>query len=224
MSASFRAGRVGGEDRIGLRHRLEAREERALRVEVLENRLDDDIGVPRAIARHIRDQPVERVAHAPLVAQAPLEELGRALDRGGDALGRRVLQRHREAAHGADRRDVAAHDPGADDVHVARLEGGARGERLHPLLQEENPDQVLRGRVIDQRLDRRRKGSCDARTDCRRTCATTRAPRTAPGYWSLRARFATCFRACEVTIPRIGPREHQAIHEAQLSSALELPE
>jgi len=60
---------------------------------------------------NVRDQAIERVAHAALVAQPPLEELGGALHRRRDALGRRVLQRHRDAAHGADRGDVAPITP-----------------------------------------------------------------------------------------------------------------
>src|SRR5439155_23357582 len=60
---------VGGEDRAGLRRRLELREERALRFQVLEDRLDDHVGARRARAADIGNQPVERVAHAARVAQ-----------------------------------------------------------------------------------------------------------------------------------------------------------
>ena len=78
-------------------------------------------------AAHVGDQPVERVAHAARVAQAALEQLRGALHRRREALGRGVLQRHAQAAHRADRGDVAAHHAGADHVHVARLELHALG-------------------------------------------------------------------------------------------------
>jgi hypothetical protein len=113
---------VGRQDRAGLRQRLQLCEQRALRLQVLEDRLDQHVGLARAIARHVRDQAIERVALARLVAQPPLEQLRGALHRRGDALGRGVLQRDAQAAHRADRRDVAAHHAGADHVHVARLD------------------------------------------------------------------------------------------------------
>ena len=162
MSASLRLEVFVARIASGFAIASSLREERALRLEVLEDRLDDDVGVPRAFAGDVGNQPVERVAHAPLVAQAPLEELGRALDRGREALGRRVLQRDREAAHRADRRDVAAHHAGADDVHVARLEGGTLAERLQPLLQEEDADQVRAWSDARTAPRPRRTGRCDA--------------------------------------------------------------
>src|SRR5581483_4459111 len=56
------AGGVRGEDRMRLRHGLDFREQRALGLEVLEDRLDHDVGARGAGARYVRDQPVERVA------------------------------------------------------------------------------------------------------------------------------------------------------------------
>src|SRR5205823_2342933 len=80
-----------------------------------------------------------------------------ALDRRSDALGCGVLQRDGEAAHRADRRDVAAHDARADDVHMAHLEIAGLAEGLQALLQEEDADQVRRSRMREERADRRRR-------------------------------------------------------------------
>ena len=63
------ARRVGREDRVGLRLRLERREQRALGLEVLEDRLDDHVGARDAVAGDVRDQPVDRVADAARVLQ-----------------------------------------------------------------------------------------------------------------------------------------------------------
>ena len=71
-------GRVGGEDRAGPGLRLERGEERALGVEVLEDRFDDHVGAGHAVARHVGDQPVGGIAHAARVLQALAEELGGA--------------------------------------------------------------------------------------------------------------------------------------------------
>ena len=72
------ARRVRREDRVGLRLLLDGREQRALRVGVLEDRLDDHVGSRDAVTRDIRDQPVGRVAHLARVAQALGEQLAGA--------------------------------------------------------------------------------------------------------------------------------------------------
>src|SRR5260221_4316934 len=109
----------------------------------------------RAVALDVGNQPVHGVADAPLVAQAPLEQRGRALDRRRNALRRRVLQGHAHAAHRAYRGDVAADDAGAHHVHVAWLEI-AFSEALEALLQEEDAHQILARRMRDQARDRGR--------------------------------------------------------------------
>src|SRR5712671_4996063 len=58
------------------------------------------------------------------------------------SVGRGVLQRDGQAAHRADRGDVAAHHAGADDVDMPCGEINAFAQALHALLQEEDPDQV----------------------------------------------------------------------------------
>ena len=80
------ARRIGRQDRLGLRLLLERREQRPLGVDVLEDRLDDDVGARDAVTRHVRNQPIVRVAHAARIAQPVGEELARALHRRRQAL------------------------------------------------------------------------------------------------------------------------------------------
>ena len=112
------ARRVRREDRAGLRLALERREQRALGVDVLEDRLDDDVGARDAVAGDVRNQPVGRVANAARILQAIGEQLGCALHRRRQPFRVLVLQRHRQSAQRAPGGDVAAHRAGADDVHV----------------------------------------------------------------------------------------------------------
>ena len=101
-----------------------------------------DVGARHAVAGDVGDEPVGRIADAARILQALGEELRRARHRRREPLGVLVLQRHREPAQRAPRRDVAAHRAGADDVHVRRLELAVLAERLQPLLQPEHADQV----------------------------------------------------------------------------------
>ena len=69
-----------------------------LGVEVLENGLDDHVGLTHAIALGVGNQAVEREARLFLVAQLLLEQLGGTTDGGRNAFHRLVLQRHGHAA------------------------------------------------------------------------------------------------------------------------------
>ena len=66
---------VGGEQRAGLHARLEARVQLLLGLEVLEDRLDDDVGLGHARAGDIRAQPRARRGVLRRIAQALVEEL-----------------------------------------------------------------------------------------------------------------------------------------------------
>ena len=90
--------------------------------------------------------------------QPAREQLRRAGHRRREPLGVLVLQRDGQAAQRAPRRDVAAHRAGADHVHVRRLEVAFLAQRLQPLLQPEDADQVGGRRRLEQRRDRRRIG------------------------------------------------------------------
>ena len=63
-------------------------------------------------------QALARIGALRRLANALLEQLVRALERGLDVFRAAVLQRDGEAAQRAPRGDVAAHHAGADDVHV----------------------------------------------------------------------------------------------------------
>ncbi len=130
-------------------------EQLALGLEILEDRFDHDVGAARAVPGDVGNQPVGGVADAGFFPQAALEELGRALHRGREALGGLVLQRDRQAAHHAPCGDVSAHHARADHVHVLRFEIAFLAERLHALLEEVDADQVARGVAFDETGDRR---------------------------------------------------------------------
>src|SRR5256885_11217288 len=82
------ARRIRGEESLRLRRRLELREQFALGLQVLENRLDDDVRPPRSVPGDVGSQPVERVPNSGFFAQPAFEKLGRALYRRREALGR----------------------------------------------------------------------------------------------------------------------------------------
>jgi hypothetical protein len=106
-------------------------EERLLGFEVLENGLDDDIGLAHAIlglsvTSAIRRSSAKRASFL-AIAQLLLEEgLRRATHGRRDALHVLVLQGHGHAAQHAPGGDVAAHDAGADHMHALRCEVSSR--------------------------------------------------------------------------------------------------
>ena len=142
----LQAGGVGGQHGAGLGDALDVGEELALRFQVLEDRLDHDVGLAHALAGGIGNQAVEREAHLRVVAQLLLERRRGALDGRRDALDALVLQRHRQAAQRRPGGDVAAHDAGADHVQVLRREITVLAEALQALLQIVDADEVLRRR------------------------------------------------------------------------------
>ena len=145
------ARRVGREQRRRLRLLLDGSEQRPLGLDVLEDRLDDHVGARDAVACDVGNQPVEGVATAARILEPLREELAGPLHRRPEALGVLVLQRHGEAAQRAPGRDVAAHRPGADHVHVVGPGTPLLAEALETLLQAEHADQVLRRRRAEQR-------------------------------------------------------------------------
>ena len=90
-------------------------------------------GISRSVASRTRRGSFSRSA----------KSFAGALHRGREPRGVLVLQRDGEPAQRAPRRDVAAHRPGADDVHVRAVSAAVvLAERLQPLLQREHADQV----------------------------------------------------------------------------------
>jgi hypothetical protein len=112
---------VGRKHRFRLHARLELRVQPALRIGVLEDRLDHDVGLGHARPLDVRPQSRRHLRDLRRVFGALREEIVCTLERGLDVLHLAVLQRHREAARGAPGRDVAAHDACADDVHSREL-------------------------------------------------------------------------------------------------------
>ena len=75
---------------------------------------------------------------------------------GVDVLHLAILQRNRQAARRTPARNVTAHDPGADDVHVPGRLAGCLARRLETILQEEHAHQVAGGRRDHQLRHRAR--------------------------------------------------------------------
>jgi len=94
------------------------------------------------VARHVRLQSRELLGRPAGNAAAPLEEGTRTIECGLHELGAAVLQGHGKAAERTPRSDVAAHDAGADDVHVATRWQFLAAQSLQPLLQEEHAHEV----------------------------------------------------------------------------------
>jgi hypothetical protein len=139
---------------------LDVGEQRALGLQVLEDRLDHHVGLGHAVAGRVGDQAVEGEAHLPrLAAQLALEALGGPGDGRRDALDALVLQGHDHAAQGAFGGDVAAHHAGAHHMHPLRRKVGVLAEGLQALLQVEHPHQVLGGGRAEDRLQRRRRSA-----------------------------------------------------------------
>ena len=206
MSSSGMLDVLVASSAVGLRLRLDRGEQRALGVEILEDRLDDDVGAGDAVARDIGDQAVgARRARGAGPSAAPSNSFGCAGHRRRDPLRVLVLQRDGQSAQRAPRRDVAAHRAGTDDVHVRGLEIAVLAERLQALLQAEHADQVGGGRRL-----RAAPESTPGRTRApqarrRRTSPTAREWRTARDN----ARAARALRR----LPRLrrDERPHQRI-------------
>ena len=108
--------------------------------------------------RHIR-------AHAGAASSAAARLCAGACRRGPGALQRRldqlcaaVLQRHGQAAQRSPGRDIAAHDAGADDVHVTEFDRRLAAQALEAILQQEHPHQIARGGRAHERADGARLG------------------------------------------------------------------
>lgn len=151
-------GGVGRQQRCGLQLRLRGCVERALGVRVLEDGLDQHVGAGHAAARHVGAQPLQRLGALGRGCDALLEQSTRARQRRLDVFQLPVLQRHRQSAQRAPRRDVPAHHPGADHVRVPEHVRRFSGQPLEPVLQQEDADQVAGGVAVEQRRDGARFG------------------------------------------------------------------
>jgi hypothetical protein len=152
------AGGVGGEDRPWLHLRLDRGIDFLLEFELFRHRLDNEIGAAHALAHHVGNEQVERVAQGSALALDLAEEIGGALHGARNRLGLHVGKRNAKVLACAPGGDVAAHGAGADDMDVLDLVAGTC-KLLHPLAQEEDADQILRSRRHHQMRERRFLGS-----------------------------------------------------------------
>jgi hypothetical protein len=142
----------------GLHARLELRVERLLGFEVLEDGFDDHVRILDARAFHVRLDAPARIRTAARVFHALFEQLVRALDGRLDVFEAAILQRDRETAKRTPRRDVPAHDTGADHVHVADRRCAFATHRLEAILQHEHANEIARRLRGEQMRDRPRLG------------------------------------------------------------------
>src|SRR5690606_30998628 len=136
---------VARQQRIGLHPRLDARVQVALGVGALDDRLDHQVRARRAFACQVALQPRRDRRALALVLHLLREQLTGAVHRGVDEALLTVVERYFEALVGRPRGDVTAHHTRTDDMHAADAVV-TPGSALEALLQEENPDQVARGR------------------------------------------------------------------------------
>ena len=137
------AGGVGREHRVRSGVALELGKHAALGFQILGDGFDDQLGVRDTLSLGVGDETIERKAHAAGVALVTaLEQLGRTLDGGRNALHRLILQGHAHATQRTQRGNVAAHHAGADHMHVPGRERAILAKGLQALLQEEHPKQV----------------------------------------------------------------------------------
>ena len=135
---------VRGDERLGLLHRLQLPVELLLGLEILEDSLDDEVRPGDAVARNVRLQACRGRCPRRLITHLLVEQLPRALHGRGDILLFAILQGHGVAAQRAPGRDVAAHDAGADNMHVLDFLVGLVALFLELALQEEYANQVAR--------------------------------------------------------------------------------
>ena len=111
--------RVRGEDRLVLDGEVEPAEQLLLDVEVLDDRLEDEIAVGQRVQVVRGRDPREDLVALALVELAPLDLLVERLAEPGDhGIGGLLLtgpEDHLDARLGRHLRDAGSHDPGADD-------------------------------------------------------------------------------------------------------------
>ncbi len=104
------------------------------------------------IARNVAAQPALRRCGRTGRLETLGEELSRPFERGLQVFLLAVLHGHADPAQGAPGCDVPAHDAGTDDMDAA--DGIAlRREVPEPFPEQEQPDEILRGRRDEQTPD-----------------------------------------------------------------------
>ena len=110
-------------------HLVRAAEDVLLRLRVLDDRFDQQVGLDQVVDR--RDSREHLVGRCAALLGEPLEALADRREAALDRTGERIVQRHAAAGCGDDLRDPAAHLPRADDedvleLHARRLQRGGR--------------------------------------------------------------------------------------------------
>jgi len=141
---------VRDQQRIRLHHFFQARVQCLLGFRVLEDRLDDQVGLRDTRTLDIGDQSRTGGDALLRILHFFVEQYGGAIHRRLDVLQFPILQGYGESPQGTPRCDVATHHAGADHVHVADAMF-LSAQSLQPVHQEEHADQVARGRGLRER-------------------------------------------------------------------------
>ena len=188
----------------GRRRPLERPEQLLLGLQILEDRLDHDIGVRRLRHRPRRRSVARgRLCRASGVWKSARKQLVGPGQGRLDVLHLPVLQRDREALQRAPGGDIAAHDTGADDMDVAhwRLRAGRPG--VFSRSCRKNTRTRLRDVAVTARRAERarlRFVGCLARGAV--IAATGRSWRTGPGSDRVGLACASGSRRESATMPR----------------------
>ena len=157
--------RVGGEDALGRDDGFDLGPHLLLDRHLLEDRLDDEVGVGEAVLGRRAGDEAGEVVGAVAADLARLERLGDLAVDPGDALGDALLvevghdDRHAQVA-GEEQGELAGHETGADDADLGDLAGeglvGSAGRALGALLHEvervEPGAQLVGHEQVGQRL------------------------------------------------------------------------
>ena len=171
-----------------------------------------------AVALHVGLQARQRLIALRLHRDSASRRTARALERRRDVFRFAILQRHGQAARRAPRRNVAAHDACADDVHVL----GAGSPPALPADLSRSCRKNTRTRlrevgVHSSSRHRARFGFIARGRLCRRAAATARSTRTEQGS-DRGARAARPARASARRASGAAARVQQAILERRAAT------
>ncbi len=169
---------VGGQQRTGLELGFDFRVQRPLGLGVFEDGFDHQVGVRNAVTLDVHCEARQCAVHGSGILESFLEERSSAIHGRPHQLRRPILQRHAHPAKCRPRRNIAAHDAGADDVHAFEFGGGISSQTLEAILQHKNAHQIARGRRAHQIADGAR-----LRLIARGTRSAVTLPQIHDGVW-----------------------------------------
>ena len=113
-------------------------------LEILEDSLDDQIGVRYPVTVDIRPYSIRRSGPVIGIGDFLAEQSGRPPESRVDVFSSAILQGNFQATQRAPCRDVTTHDTGTDNMHVFNLLFRLAALRFQAVLQKKYTDQVAR--------------------------------------------------------------------------------